>query len=108
MNSGVISVSFARDLPDGVRRLAEALSRGVQHSWLEPFACPLTDQAGNLRNDGSRWLSPDEILRMDWLLDCVDGRIPEFDELLPMSQSMVRLLGLHRDTIPPEKEGVIL
>ena len=82
--------------------------RGVERGWLEPFHCPMTDQSGTARSDGSRWLSPEEILGMDWLLDSVDGRIPSFDELLPMSRNTVRLLGLYRDSIPPEKEGVIL
>ena len=108
MNSGVVGLSLGRELPEGVARLAEILQRGVERGWLEPFHCPMTDQSGAVRSDGSRWLSPEEILGMDWLLDSVDGRIPSFDELLPMSRNTVRLLGLYRDSIPPEKEGVIL
>ena len=41
---------------------------------------------------------------MDWLCDNVEGTIPAFDELLPNSQEMVRLLGVYRDKIPPETE----
>ena len=40
---------------------------------------------------------------MDWLNDNVEGHIPEFDELLPQSRNLVRLLGVHRETIPPDK-----
>jgi basic membrane protein A len=108
MDSGVVGLSFGRELPESVARLAEILQRGIERGWLEPFHCPLKDQSGQERSDGSRWLSPEEILNMDWLLDCVDGAIPAFDELLPVSKETVRLLGLYRDSIPPEKEGVIL
>lgn len=45
---------------------------------------------------------------MDWLCDCVDGSIPAYDELLPMSRSIVRLQGVYRDKLPPEKEGPTL
>ena len=45
---------------------------------------------------------------MDWLCDCVDGSIPTFDELLPMARNLVRLQGVYRDQIPPEKEGTLL
>ena len=45
---------------------------------------------------------------MDWLLDCVEGSIPSFEELLPMARPMVRLQGVYRDQIPPEKEDLIL
>ena len=68
----------------------------------------MSDQEGLVRNDGSRWLSPDEILRMDWLSDVVEGRIPAFSEILPMAQSTVRLLGVYREDIPPKKDGPIL
>ena len=40
--------------------------------------------------------------------DCVDGSIPAYDELLPMSRSIVRLQGVYRDKLPPEKEGPLL
>ena len=57
-------------------------------------------------SDGNRWLSPEDVLLMDWLLDCVDGSIPGYDELLPMARPIVRLQGVYRDSIPPEKGGV--
>ena len=45
---------------------------------------------------------------MDWLCDCVDGTIPTYEQLLPMSQPMVRLLGIYREAIPPEKGAAVL
>ena len=47
-------------------------------------------------------------MHMDWLCYCVDGEIPGFDALKPMAQDVVRVLGVYRDQIPPEKEGVLL
>ena len=57
-------------------------------------------------NDGSRGFSPEELLYMDWLCENVVGKIPEFDEVEPYAQPMLRELGIHRDQILPEKEGV--
>ena len=59
-------------------------------------------------SDGDRWFTPEEILHMDWLCDCVDGSIPPYEDLLPMSRSIVRLQGVYREAIPPEKEDTIL
>jgi hypothetical protein len=56
-------------------------------------------------NDGRSNITPEELLRMDWLCDNVVGSIPEFTDVLPMAQPLVRELGLHRDDIPIEKEG---
>ena len=44
---------------------------------------------------------------MDWLCDNVVGRIPSYDELLPISQPTVRMLGIHRDQIPDVQQEVI-
>jgi hypothetical protein len=44
---------------------------------------------------------------MDWLCDNVVGSIPEFEDVLPIAQPLVRELGLHRETIPIEKEGTL-
>lgn len=108
MDSGVIDVQLAPDLPEGVRALAKMLKEGLIYGTIHPFDFRLTDQAGVLRSDGSKVLTPEEIMHMDYLLDCVDGTIPQWDELLPMSRRTVRILGLYRDEIPPEKEGVLL
>ena len=45
---------------------------------------------------------------MDWLLDSVDGSIPGFDELLPMARAIVRIQGIYRDSLPPEKGGAAI
>lgn len=108
MDSGVIDVQLSPALPEGVRRLALILKKAIMERQLDPFALKILDQEGNVRCDGETPLTPEEIVRMDWLCRGVEGRIPGFDELLPMSRSIVRLLGLYRDTIEPEAEGVLL
>lgn len=108
LDSGVIDVQFNDDLPDGVKRLGKLLRRSIINGTLDPFRFEMYDQSGTLRTDGERWLSPEEIMKMDWLCDCVIGQIPSFEELRPISKNLVRVLGVYRDEIPPEKEGVLL
>ena len=105
MDSGVIDVQLSPRLPTGARALADILRQGLQQGTVDPFFRRIVDQQGNLRNDGTQPLSPDDILYMDWLCDNVIGRIPEFDEVEPFAQPMLRELGIHRDRIPMEKEG---
>ena len=107
MDTGVIDVILSDKLPDGVRTLAEFLRKGLQDGSIDPFLRPIVDQEGNQRNDGSRRLTPDEILHMDWLCQNVEGCIPKFDEILPISQPMVRALGVYRNEIPAEKEAPV-
>lgn len=105
MDTGVIDVQLSPSLPDGVRSLANILKSGLISGEISPFKSRITDQHGILRCDGEHELSADEIMRMDWFCDNVDGELPGFEALLPRSQGLVRLLGLYRNDIPPEKEA---
>ena len=104
MDSGVIDISLSDKLPEGVRQLASLLRRGLIEGTLDPFGRRIVSQDGSLRSDGTHRFSPEELLKMDWLCDNVLGSIPSYDEILPVSQPLVRELGLYSDKIPTEKE----
>lgn len=108
MLSGAVGVRLSEDLPVGIYRLANILKSGLKDGTIDPFQTRLVAQDGTVKNDGTRILSTEEIISMDWLCECVDGHIPQFDELLPMSQEIVRLLGIYRGWLPPEKGGILL
>lgn len=105
MDSGVIDVTLSEHLPDGLKQMANILRKGLQDGSIDPFRRRIVTQEGKVINDGSRTLTPEELLHMDWLCENVEGAIPGFDTILPYSQAMVRELGIYRDTIPMEKEG---
>ena len=108
MASGVIGVEWTDALPLGTRILAETLKRGIIDGSLDPFLRPVRSQDGTLRTDGSAALTGEELLHMDWLCENVDGGIPAFEELNEKGKGIVRLQGIYRDSIPPQKEGVLL
>ncbi len=108
MRSRTVDVLLSQDLPAGVAHLVQILRRGVMDGSVDPFRLPIRSQDGQLRSDGEKWFSPEEILHTDWLCDCVEGSIPGYGELLPMARALVRLQGVYRDQIPPEKEGPVL
>lgn len=99
MDSGVIDVNLSDKLPEGVRSLANMLSVGIRIGKIDPFARKIIAQDGTVKNTGSGF-ALDELLHMDWLCDNVIGSIPEFSEILPMSQAMVRELGIYKEEIP--------
>ena len=107
MDSGVIDISLSDKLPEGVHQLARLLRRGLIESTLDPFGRRIVSQDGAVRSDGTHRFAPEELLKMDWLCDNVLGSIPAFEDVLPISQPLVRELGLYRDSIPAEKERKI-
>ena len=105
MDSGVIGVNLSDKLPEGVRQMAMMLQKGLTDGQIDPFLRRIKAQDGTIKNDGTHRFTPEELLHMDWLCENVIGQIPPFEEILPISQNMVRELGLYRDQIPPEKEA---
>ena len=104
LSSGVIDVQLSKSLPAGVLSLAKILRQGLRDGTIDPFRSRIVTQDGTVINEGSRILDADEILHMDWLCDNVVGSIPTYDEILPISQPTVRMLGIHRDQIPNIQE----
>ena len=104
MDSGVIDVTFSDKIPEGLRQLCQILKAGMADGSIDPFCRKITAQDGSLKNDGTRHFTPDELLHMDWLCSNVIGDIPKFEDILPISQNMVRELGIYRDRIPDKKE----
>ncbi|MBR6706049.1 MAG: BMP family ABC transporter substrate-binding protein [Clostridia bacterium] len=105
MNSGVMDVRMAEDLPVGVTDLVNILRNGLISGTIHPFLCSLRDQQGHLRSAGDRWYTPAEIMEMNWLLEEVEGRIPDLDELMPFSRETAGLLRLKAaDSAPAGEE----
>ena len=105
ISSGVIDVKLADTLPEGLHYLSNLLREGLRNGTLDPFRRRIVAQDGRMINDGSRTLTAEELLRMDWLCENVEGSIPSFEEIAPFAKGIVRELGIYRDTIPMEKEG---
>ena len=84
------------------------LKKGIMDGTLDPFRRQILSQDGVVRNDGSMTLTPEEILKMDWLCSNVEGEIPQYDALTEKARALVQLLGIYRDSVPLEKESVLL
>jgi len=84
--------------------VAKILEKGMRESTIDPFLRKIVAQDGSVKNDGTHVFTPAEILHMDWLCDNVVGTIPAYEEILPISQPLVRELGIYRDQINPDKE----
>ena len=102
MDSGVIDVQMTDLVPEGTRTLAASLMNEIRAGALLPFQRPLIAQDGAVKNDGTRDFTSRELLMMDYLSDGVEGVIPTYEELLPMSRALVRELGLHKEDLPTE------
>ena len=77
MSSGVVDVVCSQHLPTGTKRLLELLKDTIGKGEFNPFSGVLYSQTDVVQDDPAASLSPEEIIRMDWLAENVIGSIPK-------------------------------
>ena len=95
MSTDAIDLLCSQRLPPRVRRLVDLLHERIHSGAFLPFVGPILDQSGETRVETDVALTPQEIIRMDYLAQNVIGRIPDIDELTDVAKSLVALQGLH-------------
>ncbi len=96
LSAGVVDAAYIADMPYGVRRLTEILKEDMLSRRVHPFEGRLVRQGGQVVQEGGR-LTPEEIVKMDWLEENVVGIIPPIETLTPEAQELCRVQGLDRE-----------
>ncbi len=106
LSAGVIDVICSQNLPVGTVKLVELMKQTISSDTFHPLTGPLVDQHGRIHYEESEIMKPEDIMRMDWLVENVEGKIPTIDELKEEAKPVVLLRGLHSATA--DKGGNIL
>ncbi len=78
MDSGILDFFYSKKIiPRETQKLLELARDAIIHRKYRIFSGPLYDQKGELRLSKGKVATREEILLMDWLLDFVQGEIPE-------------------------------
>ena len=80
MSSGAIDVITSQKLPPELLRLTETLKTAIINRSLVPFSGLLRFQDGSCL-DAGEGLAPEDLIRMDQLVEGIHGHIPVPDEL---------------------------
>ena len=96
MSAEVVDVIFSQNLPIGTRRLIELLRKTICSNEFAVFSGVLYSQEGIVQDDTDRWLTPEEIAKMDWLAENVIGHIPTEEELTEAAKPVVSQQGLDK------------
>lgn len=102
LSAGAADMMYARDLPKGVRYMAEMLYRAIADGRCQPFYNPKTDNDGKIiwQTMGER-MSSSDVIYMDYLEENVVGTIPKYEELSKDAKMVVEVVGV--DTIRKEE-----
>ncbi len=97
MSAGVIELFYSKHIPRGVRRLADHMKYDISIGDVVPFYGEIYSQDGTLRNRADEAMSPEDIMKMDYLVDNVIGEIPTIDLLRDGAKPVVELKGIEED-----------
>lgn len=94
MSAGIVDVICSHHLPIGTTRLIDLLKETICKGDFNPFSGILYSQKGIVQKDAEKALSPEEIIKMDWLAENVIGYIPETENLVENAKPVVSLQGV--------------
>lgn len=94
MSADIIDVICSQQLPIGTTRLITLLKQTICRGDFNPFTGILYSQDGIVQDDNEKVMSPEEIIRMDWLAENVVGFIPKMEDLVDKALPVVLLQGI--------------
>ena len=94
MSAGVIDLVYSKHVPFGVKRLAEHMEYDISVGDVYPFAGEIRAQDGTLKNAAGQVMSAEDIMKMDYLVENVEGEIPSIDVLNEQAKPIVELKGV--------------
>lgn len=97
ISSGMIDLIVSQSVPERTLKLVELVRKQIENGEFQIFSGELYDQEHQLRNESGGGLSPEEIIRMDWLADNVVGHIPKVEQLVEEAVPMVKIQGIESD-----------
>lgn len=94
MSAGVIDIICSQILPTSTIQLVDLLKQLICSGELDPFDGEIVAQDGTVKSKAGVRMQPDEIVKMDWLVDNVIGFIPTADQLIDQAKPVVMMQGV--------------
>ena len=100
LSSRIIDVAFSSRFDPYAARIIRHFRDELKEGTFSPFEGEIRDQAGTLRCEADRRMTPAEILCMDYLVDNIVGSFPAEEELIETARPLVRLQGIRGELRP--------
>ena len=97
MSAGVVDLIYSESLPSATKRLVKLFEKELKEARFRVFEGELKDQQGNIKVEEGKLIDPEHIITMDWLLDNVVGRLPQYDELTDNAKLKMALQGVVKE-----------
>ena len=106
MSSGVIDVIYSRNLPQGAIRLLRNLRDGITAMDINPFTGPIYAQDGSIKCEDGQTIPISDIVLLDWLVDNIEGHIPDVSQLKDEAVELVTLQGVKNENSDSSSQSI--
>ena len=93
MSAGVVELICSNHLPDSVKKLVGVLQDAICGGRFKPFQGIIRTQNGECLEGTDGVLSLQQIIDIDWLLENIEGEIPEYEALSEEGKETVKSAG---------------
>ena len=104
MSADVIDVICSANLPHYTQRLIRFLKGAICSGTFQPFEGKMDAQDGVVVGQEGQSLTPEQIVRMDWLAGNVIGVLPPIELFKKEAQPMIRLQGVKAEDKMTEEQ----
>ena len=94
MRSGAEEINYSAGLPAGTLQLLDMMEKLLSENELSIFQGEQYSAGHVLHMPEKLVYSPKELMEMDWLDECVDGALPQYEELDVKTRALVAINGL--------------
>ncbi len=94
MSAGVIDLICSNNVPRGVRRMVNHFKADICSGEVVPFYGEIYAQDGTKKNGEFHEMKPEDIMKMDYLVENIVGSIPAADALVEGAKEVVELKGV--------------
>jgi len=94
LSAGVVDLVYSRKIPEGIKKLLHMVKQQIIDNEFSPFQDEIKAQGGLIKNENGYKMSPEEIMKMSWLAENVEGEIPEIEDLREEAKPIVSLKGV--------------
>lgn len=106
LSAGAVDFIYSDKIPVGTKRLVDIIKSLMVKGDFKPFGGVIISKSGESKNEKDKEMTPEDIMLMNWLVDNVEGEIPEIEDLKEDAKQIVELKGVPEDAKEEDWEKV--
>ena len=105
MSAGVVELICSNHLPESVKKLVGVLQNAICNGTYNPFQGIIKTQSGEQLENIAGVLNLQQIIDIDWLLENIEGEIPEYEALSEEGKETVESAGAPKTEFTERRYG---